>query len=233
MGRPVREKNTGLLDTELDALPPELRWREWMTRVEAVIFAAPEPVTRELLSGIVVRECSIDLLIEDICNELAARPYEIVAVAGGWQFRTRPRQGEALKAAFGGTATGAEITEGEMLVLASIAYHQPVTRAALSDMLGREVSRDVIGHLRRLDMIASGPRSPQPGALYTYVTTKKFLEQFGLDTLRDLPDLEALEDAGLLSREAVPNGSIPVSASVAESESDDGVADDIAIEAKE
>ncbi len=120
-----------------------------------------------------------------------------------------------------------------MLVLASIAYHQPVTRAALSDMLGREVSRDVIGHLRRLDMIASGPRSPQPGAPYTYVTTKKFLEHFGLETLRDLPDLEALEDAGLLSREAVPNGSIPVSASVAESESDDGVADDIVIEAKE
>lgn len=200
MGRPSRE--AGLLDTELDALPPELRWREWMTRVEAVIFAAPEPVTRELLSRIVGRECSVDLLIEDICNELAARPYEIVAVAGGWQFRTRPRQADVLKAAFGGTTTGADISEAEMLVLASIAYHQPVTRSALSDMLGREVSRDVIGHLRRLDLIASGPRSPQPGAPYTYVTTKKFLELFGLHTLRDLPDLEALEDAGLLSRRA-------------------------------
>jgi len=201
MGRPSRE--TGLLDTELDALPPELRWREWMTRVEAVIFAAPEPVTRELLSQIVGRQCSIDLLIEDICNELAARPYEIVAVAGGWQFRTRPRQADVLKAAFGGTTTGADLPEGEMLVLASIAYHQPVTRAALTDMLGREVSRDVIGHLRRLDMIASGPRSPQPGAPYTYVTTRKFLEHFGLDTLRGLPDLEALEDAGLLSQATV------------------------------
>ncbi len=196
MGRPAREKNAGLLDTELDALPPELRWREWMIRVEAVIFAAPEPVTRDMLARLVGRGCSIDLLIEDIANELAARPYE-------------------------------------MLVLASIAYHQPVTRGALSDMLGREVSRDIIGQLRRLDMIASGPRSPQPGAPYTYVTTKKFLEQFGLETLRDLPDLEALEDAGLLSREAVPNESIPVSASVAESEGDDGVADDIAVEAKE
>lgn len=201
MGRPSRE--AGLLDTELDALPPELRWREWMTRVEAVIFAAPEPVTRELLSQIIGRECSIDLLIEDICNELAARPYEIVAVAGGWQFRTRPRQADVLKAAFDGTTTGADLTEGEMLVLASIAYHQPVTRAALTDMLGREVSRDVIGHLRRLDMIASGPRSPQPGAPYTYVTTRKFLEHFGLDTLRELPDLEALEDAGLLSQATV------------------------------
>ena len=200
MGRPAREINAGLLDTELSVLPPELRWREWMTRVEAVIFAASEPVSRELLSQIVGRECSIDLLIEDIASELAARPYEIVAVAGGWQFRTRPRQADVLKAAFGGTVAVADITEGEMLVLASIAYHQPVTRAALSNMLGREVSRDIIGHLRRLDMIASGPRSPQPGAPYTYVTTKKFLEQFGLDTLRDLPDLEALEDAGLLNR---------------------------------
>lgn len=206
MGRPAREKNTELLDTELDALPPELRWREWMTRVEAVIFAAPEPVTRELLSQIVGRDCSIDLIIEDIANELTARPYEIVAVAGGWQFRTRPRQAEVLRAAFGSTAAGANISEGEMLVLASIAYHQPVTRAALSDMLGREVSRDVIAQLRRLDMIASGPRSPQPGAPYTYVTSKKFLEQFGLDTLRDLPDLEALEDAGLLSREEFADG---------------------------
>lgn len=133
MGRPAREKNAGLLDTELDALPPELRWREWMIRVEAVIFAAPEPVTRDMLARLVGRGCSIDLLIEDIANELAARPYEIVAVAGGWQFRTRPRQAEVLKAAFGGATTGADITEGEMIVLASIAYHQPVTRGALSD----------------------------------------------------------------------------------------------------
>src|SRR5690606_25207209 len=153
------------------------------------------------LARIVGTSCSIDLLIEDVGNELAARPYEIVAVAGGWQFRTRPRQADVLKAAFGATVA-AEISAGEMLVLVSIAYHQPVTRAALSDMLGREISRDTIGQLRRLDMIASGPRAPQPGAPYTYVTTRKFLEQFGLDTLRDLPDLEALEDAGLLSQGA-------------------------------
>jgi len=54
--------------------------------------------------------------------------------------------------------------------------------------------------LRGAGLIASGPRSPTPGAPYTYVTTKEFLSAFGLDTLRDLPDIEALEDAGLLSR---------------------------------
>lgn len=192
----------GLFDRELDHLPPEARWREWMMRVEAVIFASAEPVTREMLAPLVGRDCSIDLLIEDIVNELAGRPYEIVAAAGGWQFRTRPRMAGVLKAAFGGSTMAADITEGEMLVLATIAYHQPVTRAGLSDILGREVSRDTIGQLRRLDLIASGPRSPQPGAPYTYVTTRKFLEHFGLDSLRDLPDLEALEDAGLVSQSA-------------------------------
>ncbi|RUT96540.1 segregation and condensation protein B, partial [Mesorhizobium sp. M7A.T.Ca.TU.009.01.3.2] len=58
------------------------------------------------------------------------------------------------------------------------------------------------------ELIASGPRSPQPGAPYTYVTTKNFLSQFGLDTLRQLPDFEALEDAGLLSKEKLLAGDI-------------------------
>ncbi|MET3582695.1 chromosome segregation and condensation protein ScpB [Mesorhizobium robiniae] len=82
-----------------------------------------------------------------------------------------------------------------------IAYFQPITRAELSSFFGKEISRDFIGHLRGARLIVSGPRSPTPGAPYTYVTTKEFLLEFGLDTLRDLPDFEALEDAGLLSKE--------------------------------
>jgi hypothetical protein len=67
---------------------------------------------------------------------------------------------------------------------------------------GREISRDVIARLKKLDLIAAGPRAPTPGAPYAYVTTKKFLEAFGLGSLRDLPDIEKLEDAGLLQRPA-------------------------------
>ncbi|BCM17509.1 SMC-Scp complex subunit ScpB [Mesorhizobium sp. J8] len=89
-----------------------------------------------------------------------------------------------------------------------IAYFQPITRADLSSFFGKEVSRDLIGVLRAQDLIASGPRSPQPGAPYTYVTTKNFLSQFGLDTLRQLPDFEALEDAGLLSKEKLLAGDV-------------------------
>jgi segregation and condensation protein B len=78
-----------LLDAELEHLPAELRWREWMGRVEAVIFAAAKPVTREVLARVVGKSCNLDLIIDDIREELRGRPYELVALAGGWQHRTR------------------------------------------------------------------------------------------------------------------------------------------------
>ncbi|WP_245456913.1 SMC-Scp complex subunit ScpB, partial [Mesorhizobium sp. M1A.F.Ca.IN.022.04.1.1] len=199
-----------LLDTELDHLPPELRWREWMGRVEAVIFAASEPVTRSVLARVVGKNCNIELIIDDIRAELAGRPYELVAVAGGWQHRTKKVFGDAIHAAFGTAAgEGAKVlSQSEALVLMCIAYFQPITRSELSSFFGKEVSRDLIGVLRAQELIASGPRRPQPGSPCTYVTTKTFLSQFGLDTLRQLPGFEALEDAGLLSKEKLLAGDI-------------------------
>lgn len=197
-------------DIELAHLPPELRWREWMGRVEAVIFASPAPVTREVLARVVGRDCSLDHLIDDIRAELRGRPYELVAVAGGWQHRTRKGFAEAIQMATGlGTTDPKPLSKSEQLALLAIAYFQPITRGELGQFFGKEVSRDTIGHLRGLDLIAAGPRSPVPGAPYTYVTTKEFLSHFGFDTLRDLPDMEALEDAGLLSKERLLAGDFP------------------------
>lgn len=175
-------------------------------------FAASEPVTRETLARIVGKGCSIDLLIDDIREELRGRPYDLVAVAGGFRHLTRPAYADAIRSAFdtavGGGGGAGDLTQSEVLVLMCIAYFQPITRAELSSFFGKEISRDFIGHLRGAKLIASGPRSPTPGAPYTYVTTKEFLLEFGLDTLRDLPDFEALEDAGLLSKEKLLAGDI-------------------------
>ena len=193
-----------LFDRELEALPPDLRRREWMLRVEAVIFAAAEPVTRETLSRVVGKDCSIDLLIDDLRQDLTGRPYEIVPVAGGWQHRTSPAYADAIRASATPTRGAVSaLSEFESMVLMAIGYFQPITRGELSKIFGKEVSRDTIASLRNAALIASGPRSPTPGAPYTYVTTKHFLSAFGMETLRDLPDIEALEDAGLLSRAAV------------------------------
>ena len=185
------------LDTELAELPPELRWREWMARVEAVIFASATPVPRADLARVVGHGVSVDLLIEDIAADLRGRPYDLAEVAGGWMFRTRPQFADTIRAAADIGDRRLDLNEFEMAVLAAIAYHQPLTRDGLRDIFGRDISRDLIGRLRAQDLITLGPRSPRPGAPYTYVTTEHFLVTFDLQSLRDLPAPDALEDAGM------------------------------------
>ena len=90
--------DTGL-DHELEDLPPELRWREWMRRIEAVLFASASPVRREGLARVVGQGASVDLLVEDLAVELAERPYEIACVAGAWMLRTRAAYAPAIRAA--------------------------------------------------------------------------------------------------------------------------------------
>ena len=198
------------LDLELEDMPRDLRWREWMGRVEAVLFASPKPVTRETLARVVGQNCRIDLIIEDIRAELLGRPYELVSVAGGWQFRTKKGFGDAIRTAIGDRlgAGVKRLTNSEALALVCIAYFQPITRGELSQFFGKEVSRDTIARLKELKFIGPGPRSPQPGSPYTYITTNEFLAHFGLESLRDLPDMEKLEDSGLLSREKLLAGEI-------------------------
>ena len=155
------------------------------------------------LARLVGPRCNLDDLLKDIADELRARPYELVFVAGGWQFRTRPRFAGAIRAASSGDLRDAgapELTPTELLAVTAIAYLQPTTRAELSRLAGKEISRDVISRLRRFDLVDGALRAPGSGAPFAHVTTKKFLEVFGLAMLRDLPDIERLEDEGLLRR---------------------------------
>ena len=185
------------LDRELGELTPAQRWREWMRRIEAVLFASATPVPRVDLARVIGRQASVDLLIDDIQADLQDRPYELMAVGDSWTMRTRPKFGVVVRAAANVQEQSFDLSEFEVAVLAAIAYHQPLDRAGLHDIFGQEVSRDLITRLRQYDLIATGPRSPRPGAPYTYITTERFLIAFDLKSLRDLPDQEMLDDAGL------------------------------------
>ncbi|MDE4063697.1 MULTISPECIES: SMC-Scp complex subunit ScpB [Alphaproteobacteria] len=186
------------LDRELPDLPPELRWREWMRRIEAVLFASASPVPRDDLARVVGQGASVDLLVEDLAADLEGRAFEIAQVAGGWMFRTRAIYAPAIRAAADIGDQLLDLSEFDVAVLAAIAYHQPITRDGLKDIFGKEISRDQIGRLHARDLIGTGPRSPRRGAPYTFVTTEQFLVAFGLESLRDLPDREQLEDAGVV-----------------------------------
>ncbi|MBU9698929.1 SMC-Scp complex subunit ScpB [Rhodobacteraceae bacterium HSP-20] len=185
------------LDRELAALPPELRWREWMRRIEAVLFASATPVARDDLARIVGQGASVDLLIEDLTVDLEGRPYEVAQAGAGWMLRTRPAYAPAIRAAADVGGQALNLAEFDLAVLAAIAFHQPISRDGLKDIFGKEISRDLIGRLAERDLIGTGPREPRRGAPYTFVTTGTFLAAFGLASLRDLPDPEQLDDAGL------------------------------------
>ena len=179
-----------LFDRELADLPQDLRWRQWMGRIEAVLFASATPVGRDDLACVVGQGASVEMLIEDIQGELTGRPYELAQTAGGWMFRTKAQFADAITAAADLGDQSLSFTEMEMGVLCAIAYHQPIDRAGLKDIFGKEVSRDLLARLRFKDLIASGPRSPRPGAPHTFVTTETFLMTFDLQSLRDLPELD-------------------------------------------
>ena len=168
-----------------------------MRRIEAVLFASGTPVLRAELRRVIGEGVSVDLLIEDLNVDLAERPYMVAAVGDGWILRTRPAYADIVRVAADVGGQGLDLREADIAVLAAIAYHQPITRDGLRDIFGKDISRDLIGRLNALQLITTGPRSPRRGAPYTFVTTQQFLVAFDLESLRDLPDREQLQDAGL------------------------------------
>ena len=194
----ARDKREALgLDRELEDLSPELRWREWMRRIEAVLFASATPVARDDLARLVGQAVAVDLLIEDLVVDLEGRPYEVDKVGSGWMLRTKAAYAPAIRAAADVGGQTLDLNDFDIAVLAAIAYHQPISRDGLKDIFGREISRELIGRLAERELIGTGPREPRRGATYTFVTTEVFLAAFGLESLRDLPDQEHLADAGL------------------------------------
>ena len=186
-----------VFDRELADLPPDLRWQEWLRRVEAVLFASAAPVPREALERVVGQGVSVDLLIADLAADLEGRPYEVAQVGAGWMLRTRTAYAPAIRAAADVGGRALNLSDVDLAVLAAIAFYQPISRDGLKEIFGREISRDLIGRLAERDLISTGPREPRRGAPYTFVTTDTFLAAFGMGSLRDLPDGEQLDDAGL------------------------------------
>ena len=155
------------------------------------------PCRARIWPGWPLQGVSVDLLVADLAEDLTGRIFEVDRVADGWMLRTRPAYASAIRAAADTGGHDLDLSAFDIAVLAAIAYRQPVTRDGLKEIFGKEISRDLIGRLNPQGLIATGPRSPRRGAPYIFVTTEWFLVVLGLESLRDLPDREQMEDAGL------------------------------------
>jgi segregation and condensation protein B len=151
---------------------------------EALIFASAEPVTREALARRLGPGIDIDQLIAQLTVRHAGKGFELVAAAGGWQFRTAPDLAAALQPVGDKPKL---IPRVAMEVLVLIAYEQPVTRPEIEAFRGVAVSQKTMDLLLELNLIRAVGRKAAPGRPSLWATTNNFLETFGLETLGALP----------------------------------------------
>jgi len=174
---------------------------------EAIIFASQEPVSERALAERLPVNADIPAIMDRLQKIYEGRGVHLVQVGAAWAFRTAPDLGFLMSRE---TVQQRKLSRAAMEVLAIIAYHQPVTRAELEDIRGVETSKGTLDVLMETGWIKLRGRRRTPGRPVTYGTTDTFLDQFGLPEIRDLPGLEELRGAGLLSARIPSSFSVPV-----------------------
>jgi segregation and condensation protein B len=156
---------------------------------EALIFAGDRPVTPARLQQALPEGTEARAVLTALAARCAGRPVELVEVAGGFAFRTAPELAPALTRV---VEVPRRLPRAAMETLAIIAYHQPVTRAEIEEIRGASLSQTTLESLLELGLVAPRGRREVPGRPSLWGTTPRFLEQFGLKTLADLPRREEL-----------------------------------------
>lgn len=163
--------------------------------VEALVLAAPEPVSAQKIAEVVPGLEAEDAraLVTELGREYEeqGRAFEIWEVAGGYQLRTRPEYASYLRLLH--RERPLRLSRAALETLAVVAYRQPVTRAEIEAVRGVEVDAVVRSLLDRQLVRIAGHREV-PGRPMLYATTKRFLEVFGLGRLDDLPTLREMEE---------------------------------------
>jgi len=195
--------------------------RETLRILEAVLFAAADPLPESVLAAHLPAGAPVRELLAALAEFYAGRGINLVELAGGWAFRTAPDLASALSRE---AEVQKKLSRAALETLAIVAYHQPVTRADIEEIRGVAVSRGTLDILFEQGWIAPRGRRRSPGRPATWVTTPAFLDHFGLAGLDDLPGIEELKAAGLLDAE--PPAGAAVLRLVSDTDADDGDADD-------
>lgn len=175
--------------------------------VEALVFASAEPVSEGFLAERLPRDTDVGSLMQRLQADYAPRGVNLVKVGDHWAFRTAADLSFAIRKDDNEVR---KLSRAALEVLAIIAYHQPVTRAEIEDVRGVQTSRGTLDVLMEAGWVRFRGRRRTPGRPVTLGTTRDFLDHFGLEELRDLPGMEELKGAGLLSGRIPPNFNVPI-----------------------
>jgi segregation and condensation protein B len=193
------------LPANIAALPSADR-RERLRMLEALLFAASEPIDERTLASHLRSVEEVTPLLEELRGFYAGRGINLVRVAGKWAFRTADDLAFLLERY---AVEDRRLSKAALETLAIVAYHQPVTRAEIEEIRGVSTSKGSLDVLMETGWIRLRGRRRAPGRPVTYGTTEAFLSHFGLDSIKDLPGLAELKGAGLLDATLPPDFQVP------------------------
>lgn len=173
--------------------------------LEALLFASDAPLDGATLSDKLPDGSDVDALLARLAERYANRGVNLVAVGGGWAFRTAPDLAPHLTVY---RSVKRRLSRAALETLAIVSYHQPVTRPEIEEIRGVGLSRGTLDQLLEAGWVKPKGRRRAPGRPLTWVTTDEFLNHFGIDSLADLPGVEELKAAGLLQANPTALGAV-------------------------
>ncbi len=174
---------------------------------EALVFASAQPVPEAFIAERVARGVDVGAVMQKLKFAYSERGVNLIQVGGNWAFRTAGDLSFVIRM---DEKEPKKLSRAALEVLAIIAYHQPVTRAEIEEIRGVQTSRGTLDVLMEAGWVRFRGRRRTPGRPVTMGTTVDFLDHFGLEELRDLPGLDELKGAGLLSGRIPSNFGIPL-----------------------
>lgn len=174
---------------------------------EALVFASAEPVSEQTIGDKLPDGIDVRAVMQGLAGFYSLRGVNLLRVGDNWAFRTAADLSFLIHR---DQTDVRKLSRAALELLAIISYHQPVTRAEVEEIRGVATSRGTLDVLLESGWVKMRGRRRTPGRPVTYGTTVEFLDHFGLEELRDLPGMEELKGAGLLSSRIPSNFQVPV-----------------------
>ncbi|WP_246752979.1 SMC-Scp complex subunit ScpB [Sinorhizobium sp. BG8] len=174
---------------------------------EALVFASSGPVSESYIAERLPMGVDVLHVMRSLKALYAGRGVNLVKVDDHWAFRTAPDLSFVIRT---DEMEVRKLSRAALEVLSIIAYHQPVTRAEIEDIRGVQTSKGTLDVLMEAGWVRFRGRRRTPGRPVTFATTRDFLDNFGLEDIRDLPGMEELKGSGLLSGRIPANFRVPL-----------------------
>ncbi len=168
--------------------------------IEAIIFAAEEPLDIETIEERIGTRTNIKKILENLQKEYTGRGINLVCIQNKWIFRTALDVSKLMSLQ---KSSQRKLSKATIETLSIIVYHQPVTRSEIEEIRGVAFASNTLEILLELDWVKPAGRKNVPGKPIQYATTENFLNHFNIKKLSDLPTIDELSSAGLIDAGSV------------------------------